>query len=317
MDPITHTMAGAVMARVGGDRRTPLAAATLMLAANAPDIDIYTVWTETSFGSIAFRRGWTHGPYALVLLPFVVTYAVLAWDAMVRRRRNPAATPAHPGWVFALSVIGVLSHPALDWLNTYGIRLLMPFDHTWFHGDALFIVDPYWWLLLGGTLWLARRGASRRTVRRVAAVALAYPLLLLALSWQGKRLARGVAAAQGIAQTNVLYQPLPANPFAAQLILRTDAAYQLGSLRWFASPRVRLDGPVIARGDWSHPAVIWAKLDPDVRDYLVWSSYPWVQVDTSATDGSATVVFGDARFPRGGIVGGLGGLTVTVRPRVP
>ena len=37
----------------------------------------------------------------------------------------------------------------LDWLNTYGVRLLMPFDGRWFYGDALFIVDPWVWLLLG------------------------------------------------------------------------------------------------------------------------------------------------------------------------
>ncbi len=313
MDPFTHTMAGAVMARAGGDRRTPLAAATLMLAANAPDIDIYTVWTETSFGSIAFRRGWTHGPFALFLLPFIVTLAILVWDALVRRRRDPSKTPVHPGWIFALSVIGVLSHPALDWLNTYGIRLLMPYQQTWFHGDAVFIADPYWWALLGGTLLLARRGATLRTVRISAALALAYPLFMLGLSWQGKRLAREVAATQGIPQTNVLYQPLPGTPFTAQLILRTATAYHFGTVRWLPTPEVRLDGEIIPRGDWSSPHVLVAKLDPDVRDYLVWSSYPWVQVDTTAADGSATVVFGDARFPRGGLAGGLGGLTVSVR----
>ncbi len=313
MDPITHTMAGAVMARAGGDRRTPLAAATLILAANAPDIDIVTVWTETSFGSMAFRRGWTHGPLSLLLLPFVITFAMLVWDALVRRHRDPAKPAVNAGWVFALSIIGVLSHPALDWLNTYGIRLLMPFRPTWFHGDALFIADPYWWALLGGTLILAKRGAALRTVRVGAALALAYPLLMLGLSWQGKRLAREVAVAQGIPQTNVLYQPLPGTPFSAQLILRTDAAYHFGTVRWLPTPDVRLDGEIIPRGDWSNPRVVAAKLDPDVRDYLVWSSYPWVQIDTTAADGSATVVFGDARFPRGGIAGGLGGLTVSVR----
>lgn len=313
MDPFTHTMAGAVMARAGGDRRTPLAAATLMLAANAPDIDIVTVWTETSFGSIAFRRGWTHGPFALVMLPFVITFAMLAWDALVRRRRDPAKAPVHPGWILALSIIGVLSHPALDWLNTYGIRFLMPFSSTWFHGDAVFIVDPYWWALLGGTLLVAKRGAPLRTVRIGAALAVAYPLLMLGLSWQGKRLARETAAVQGIPQTNVLYQPLPGNPFGAQLILRTDAAYHFGTLRWLPTPVVRLDGEIIPRGDWSDARVLVAKLDPDVRDYLVWSSYPWVQINTTAADGSATVVFGDARFPRGGLAGGLGGLSVTVR----
>jgi len=313
MDPITHTLAGAVMSRVGGDRRTPLATATLILAANAPDIDIYTMWTETSFGSLAFRRGITHGPYALLLLPFVITYAMLAWDALVRRRRDPAKVPANASWIFALSVIGVVSHPALDWLNTYGIRVLMPFRQTWFHGDTLFIVDPYWWVLLGTTLFLAGRKAALRTVRIAGALALVYPLLMLGLSWQGKRMTRALAAAQGIPQTNVLYQPLMANPLGAQLIVRTDSAYHFGSLQWLPSPRVRLDGEVIPRGDWSDPRVIVAKLDPDVRDYLVWSSYPWVTIETTVADGSATVVFGDARFPRGGIAGGLGGLSVSVR----
>jgi len=306
-------MVGAVMARAGGDRRTPLAAATLMLAANAPDIDILSSMTGNSFGSLAFRRGWTHGPFALLLLPFVITFAILVWDALVRRDRDPSKTPVNPKWVFVLSIVGVLSHPALDWLNTYGIRLLMPFNPTWFHGDAVFIVDPYWWALLGGTLLLARRKSALRTVRLAALVALAYPLLLLGMSWQGKRLAREVAAAQGIPQTNVLYQPLPANPFRALLILRTDIAYHFGTLQWAPTPQVRLDGEVIPRGDWSNPHVVVAKLNPQVRDYLVWSSYPWVKIDTTAADGSATVVFGDARFPPGIRLGGLGGLAVSVR----
>lgn len=313
MDPFTHTMAGAVMARVGGDRRTPLAAATLMLAANAPDIDIFSAATGNTFGSLAFRRGWTHGPFALLLLPFVITFAILVWDALVRRDRDPSKTPVNAKWIFVLSIIGVLSHPALDWLNTYGIRLLMPFNQTWFHGDAVFIVDPYWWALLGGTLILARRKASLRTVRIAALVALAYPLMLLGLSWQGKRLAREVATEQGIPQTNVLYQPLPGTPFKAMLILRTDVAYHFGTLHWLPTPDVRLDGEVIPRGDWSNPRVVVAKLDPAVRDYLVWSSYPWVEIDTTAADGSATVVFGDARFPPGIRAGGLGGLSVSVR----
>ncbi len=30
----------------------------------------------------------------------------------------------------------------MDWLNSYGVRLLMPFSNRWFYGDALYIVDP-------------------------------------------------------------------------------------------------------------------------------------------------------------------------------
>jgi len=41
---------------------------------------------------------------------------------------------------------GGAHHPTLDWLNTYGMRWLMPFSGRWFYGDAVFIVDPgCWW----------------------------------------------------------------------------------------------------------------------------------------------------------------------------
>jgi inner membrane protein len=61
-----------------------------------------------------------------------------------------------------LAALAVLSHPALDWLNSYGIRLLMPFSGRWFYGDAAFIVDPWMWVLPGAAVALAtsRRSSS-------------------------------------------------------------------------------------------------------------------------------------------------------------
>jgi inner membrane protein len=46
-------------------------------------------------------------------------------------------------------------------VNNYGIRLLMPFDGRWFYGDALFIVDPWLWLILGGAVFLLRSESPR------------------------------------------------------------------------------------------------------------------------------------------------------------
>jgi inner membrane protein len=80
----------------------------------------------------------------------VLTGVLLAWDRRVRRRRDPAAAPARAGPLLALAALGVVTHPALDWLNHYGLRWLMPFDGRWFYGDAAFIIDPWLWLLLGG-----------------------------------------------------------------------------------------------------------------------------------------------------------------------
>jgi len=316
VDPFTHTMAGAVISRAGGDRRTPLATATLLLAANAPDIDIITVWTATSFGSLAFRRGWTHGPLALAMLPLVITIAMLTWDRFVRLRRDPTKAPVDPRWTLVLAIVGVLSHPTLDWLNTYGIRLLMPFSDRWFYGDSVFIVDLYWWALLGGTLVLARARRPLREIRIVAALALMYPLMMVGLGVAGNRLAFRVAAETGLlGAREVLYQPRPANPLRAQLIAVTDDAYVFGEFDWRVSPRATYAGPRVARGDWADSRVVEAQRDPDVRDYLVWSRYPWVRIDTTATAGTVTVVFGDARFPEGGLAGGLGGLRVPVTAR--
>jgi inner membrane protein len=153
MDPIAHTFTGAALAGAGLRRVTPLATATLILAANAPDVDI-VVQFAGMYASLAHRRGWTHGVLALAIWPFVLTAIMLAWDRWRRRRRDPQAAPVRPLPILGLAALGVATHPALDWLNTYGMRWLMPFDGRWFYGDAVFIVDPWIWLALGGVLFL-------------------------------------------------------------------------------------------------------------------------------------------------------------------
>ena len=90
------------------------------------------------------------------VLPIALTGLVLAWDRLVRRRRAPAAPPAKPAAVLGLAVLGTLSHPLLDFMNSFGIRLLMPFSGRWFYGDALYIVDPWLYVILG-----TRRAAGR------------------------------------------------------------------------------------------------------------------------------------------------------------
>jgi inner membrane protein len=151
MDPLAHTLAGASLARTGLERLTPLATATLVVGANLPDVDaVANFWGGDA--SLWIRRGWTHGALALVVLPFVLTGLVLAVDRILRRDR---ADRARAGPLLALSWLSIWSHPALDWLNTYGVRLLMPFSGRWFYGDAVFIVDPWLWLLFGAAAVVA------------------------------------------------------------------------------------------------------------------------------------------------------------------
>ncbi len=310
MDPVTHTLAGAAMARAGLDRRTPLAMATLMLAASAPDIDILSMFGG-SYASLAFRRGWTHGPVALLLLPFALTTLIILWDRLVRRRRDSSLAPAVPGAILLLSAIGVVSHPVLDWLNTYGIRLLMPFSERWFHADAVFIIDPWIWLMLGLGLFLP--GRTPRRVQRFGAAALVYAVAMIGMSAAAESIAGRHAESRGITGiTDVMYAPVPMRPLAGGLIVVTEAAYHFGDFRWLAggASRVQLQDAVTPRGDWNDPAVHEAMRTDDVRDYLTWSRYPFVRVEPSGA--GTAVTFGDARFT-GSIGGGsLGGLRVVV-----
>jgi inner membrane protein len=176
MDPIAHTFTGMALAAAGLRRATPLAAAALIAGANAPDIDVFSgLFGE--YAPIAFRRGWTHGVLALALWPFVLTGLLLGWDRYVRRRRNPAGAPARAGPLLAVSAVGVVTHPTLDWLNNYGLRWLMPFDGRWFYGDAVFIIDPWLWLLLGGAALLTYSKSRSALGRWAAFFALASVLI--------------------------------------------------------------------------------------------------------------------------------------------
>jgi inner membrane protein len=181
MEPLAHTLAGACLAESGLKRLSPLASSTLIIAANIPDVDgaCYLHGADVAF---AFRRGWTHGVVAIVLLPLALTAAMLAIDRL-RARRNPDLPRARPSVLLVLSFLGVLSHPFLDWLNNYGIRLLMPFSDRWFYGDTLFIVDPWLWLILGGAVMLAWTTHTRGSVAAAAlglgttAVVMAAPMV--------------------------------------------------------------------------------------------------------------------------------------------
>lgn len=155
MEPLAHTLVGATLAETRLGRWTPLAPAALILAANLPDIDVATYLVSSDY-ALGHRRGWTHGVLAMAVLPLLLALGLAAWDRWVRRRWRPQADPLRWRALLGVSYVAFLTHPFLDWLNNYGIRLLAPFDDRWFYGDALFIVDPWLWLLLGGALFLLR-----------------------------------------------------------------------------------------------------------------------------------------------------------------
>lgn len=181
MDNLTHSLVGALIGQAGLKRKTGLAMPALIIGANLPDVDAACLFWLEGAEHLGFRRGITHGPPALVLLPLMLAgllYGFDRWQAK-RGKRPDGRLPVSFGWLYLLSFIACLTHPALDWLNVYGIRLLEPFSSRWFYGDTLFIIDLWLWALMGFATWFSLRrekrgGEWRRPARIAMALALGY-----------------------------------------------------------------------------------------------------------------------------------------------
>ena len=81
MDNLTHSLVGAVLAQAGLKKKTGLAMPTMIIAANLPDID--AACAVYGIESLAMRRGITHGPIALLLLPLLLWGLMIAFDRPV------------------------------------------------------------------------------------------------------------------------------------------------------------------------------------------------------------------------------------------
>jgi len=134
VDNLTHSLTGIMLARAGLDRYTPRAAWILLLAANAPDIDVVSAFG----GSLNYLHYHRHLTHSLIALPVLSLLCVLAVRLVSRKPLN---------WVgaYCIALIGVASHLLLDLTNVYGVRLLLPFSATWLRLDITGVIDFWIW----------------------------------------------------------------------------------------------------------------------------------------------------------------------------
>lgn len=291
MDNICHTLVGAALAETGLKRRARLGAATLMIGANFPDIDVVAVPLGTG---LSFRRGWTHGVLALVVLPFVLTGLMLWWDRRRARRSTERVERAHPRELLLLSALAILTHPALDYLNTYGVRWLMPFSGRWFYGDALFIVDPWLWLMLLIAVVLGRRSSrGPRNARVVLGAAALYIVAMIGASLALRaRVIASLRSSLGVAP-RLMVAPVPVTPLRREVLYDAGDRYRIGSIGIAASSALPAVEREIPKGR-DDPAVAAALARPEVRRFLAWSRFPFFEV---VRDASAVMVrVSDARY---------------------
>ena len=286
MDNLTHSLVGAIIGQAGLKKKTGLGMAALIIGANLPDVDAACFLWLDGVEHLAFRRGITHGPIAWVLLPLLLAGALWWFDRWQARRgkRPEGRLPVHFGWLYALSFIGCLTHPALDWLNVYGIRLLEPFSSRWFYGDVLFIIDPWLWATLGFGLWLSlrreKRGTDwRRTAQIAGAVGLAYIGMNAAITAYGYR--------ERSAENTYVLSPAP-----GAFWMRERIGSRAGGAPYIWSSSF---------GFWpmTDPAGRYCRLDREAFStassqaaaFLFWSRMPFAE---RAADGS--VILRDARY---------------------
>jgi inner membrane protein len=185
VDNLTHSLVGLAAAKAGLGRQSPYATFVCVAAANLPDVDIVALAGGPAF-YLQHHRGITHSVVGMLALALAFPLLFAAGERLWARLGGRGARARLKG-LLVCSVLLSLSHPLLDWTNSYGVRPLLPWDGRWFYGDLLFIIDPWVWLVLGGACSLL---AAARW--RVAAWGLLASIVTLALVRVGTRPEIGV-----------------------------------------------------------------------------------------------------------------------------
>ena len=111
MDNVTHTLFGATLARIPLARAGRGTTAALLLASNAPDIDIVTA-AGGALGYLEWHRGPTHGAPGIIGLG--VMTAAIVWATCRLFGRDPAVEPVRFRRLVPVSIAGVLFHVLMD-----------------------------------------------------------------------------------------------------------------------------------------------------------------------------------------------------------
>ena len=311
MEPITHLMTGACLARAGFNRKAAYATVAMTLAAEAPDLD--TLWSiDGPIAAFQHHRGWTHTFLGVPFEAAIIVGAVWLFHRWRSRRATPAKPSRSPirwGLLYCFSLIALLSHLLLDWTNNYGLRPFFPFNPRWYAGSFVFIFEPVLFLILLIALVApalfglinsevgVRRPAFRGQSWAIAA------LLAMAALWIFRFVERenAIQLAQsadynGASVLRATADPYPINPFRWQTVVETPQSYQISTADTFNSTIATSDQAQVIYKPPTTLATLVAKRSWLGEVYLDWSQYPVVAETDSDPDGLTTVTFRDLRF---------------------
>lgn len=299
MDNLTHTAIGLFLARAGARKWSPRATAVLLVASNAPDIDVVT-GAAGPLAYLHYHRGLTH---ALVAMPVLALLSV----AVVRLAgRKPLYWPG----ALAAGMLGVAFHLLLDWTNVYGVRLLLPFSGRWLRLDSTAVMDLWIWAIAAVALVgpflgrlvgseIASASAKPRHYGRGAAM---FALAAVMALDCGRLVLHGRAVAmleardyQGDSPTRVAALPNPFNPLRWRGVVETPAFYSVADLD-VAGDFDPTRALIFYKPD-ADPALDAAARTPVFQEFLRFNQYPLWRVSPAPTlEGGKVVELFDLRF---------------------
>lgn len=288
MDNITHSLAGWALGEAGLKTKTRKGLAALILAANMPDLDVFTQWAPWT--PLATHRGFTHSLIGGVLLmPPILFGLLLLLDRWQMRRGTSfkSGLAINRGWLLALCYLGALSHPLLDLQTSYSVQLFSPLWGRWYHSDSLFIIDIWLWLLIAGAIAWSKWRKSPTPVQWALVVAAGYICFNLGLS----DTAAATVRERDSRASAIFASPPPLRFWRRDLSWRHGAT--VGRAKWSFSGGL---GPTRWVADnMADPAVRSAiRHDPRLRKFLAWSILPVAEVKRNGC--TARVTIADARY---------------------
>ena len=306
MEPVTHFLTGACLARAGFNRKTALATATMTVAAEAPDIDILGNFKDPVFG-FDHHRGFTHSFLGLILVQaLVVGLMYFIWRLRGRKVKDPNLPPRW-GLLFLFAYLAGLTHILLDFTNNYGVRPFWPFSERWYSWDIVFIIEPLLLILLIGGLvvpglfslindeiGVRRKGPAGRLAAVVALLGVIVVWGVRDYEHQRAVNALNSRIYDGADPVRVSAYPHWLNPFQWYGVVETRdffATMAVDSSVPEADPEGRMQ---IRQKPEETPVTLAAKRSDLGRVYLDWAQYP--VVETEETGSGYIVRFWDLRY---------------------
>ncbi|MGB9236233.1 MAG: metal-dependent hydrolase [Terriglobales bacterium] len=291
MEPVTHFLFGANMGRAGLNRKTALATATLTLAAEASDLDVFSRFGGGAF-ALNHHRGFTHSFLGVPLVAAaVVAFMYGIWRVRGRKIRNPNLPPRW-GLLFAYACLAGLSHILLDYTTSYGVRPFWPFSERWISWDIIFIVEPILLVvlilglivpalfsLINQEIGARQKGPPGRVAATAALVAVFAYWGLCDYEHRYAVAALNARTFNGADAIRVSAYPYAMNPFRWYGVAETPAFFATMDVNSL-TPEVDPDGKMqIHYKPEETPVTLAAKKSYLGRVYLSWAQYPITETE--------------------------------------